>query len=85
MAQLEFDGKVILITGAGSGIGRSHSTHLAQLGATVIVHDIEPERVRKVVDNIAAAGGHAVEMISDVRDTLTSVRRSSAWESSWAA
>jgi 3-oxoacyl-[acyl-carrier protein] reductase len=66
MAEKEFFGKVVLVTGAGAGIGQSHAMHFAGLGATVIVHDIDAARVRKVVESAMASGGRAVPMIADV-------------------
>jgi NAD(P)-dependent dehydrogenase (short-subunit alcohol dehydrogenase family) len=39
----EFDGKVALVTGAASGIGRATATRLGQEGATVLVVDIDQE------------------------------------------
>ena len=37
---LGFDGKVVLITGAGGGLGRQHALMLAQRGALVVVNDL---------------------------------------------
>jgi NAD(P)-dependent dehydrogenase (short-subunit alcohol dehydrogenase family) len=69
MADLGFDGKVAIITGAGGGLGRSHSLELAKRGALVVVNDLggsvdgtgsDASAAQVVVDEIKAAGGDAV-------------------------
>ncbi|NBN88729.1 MAG: SDR family oxidoreductase [Actinobacteria bacterium] len=69
MADLGFDGKVAIITGAGGGLGRQHALLLAKRGALVVVNDLggnidgtggDASAAQKVVDEIKAAGGEAV-------------------------
>jgi NAD(P)-dependent dehydrogenase (short-subunit alcohol dehydrogenase family) len=69
MADVGFDGKVAIITGAGGGLGRQHALLLAKRGALVVVNDLggavdgtgsSDSAAQKVVDEIKAAGGEAV-------------------------
>jgi len=60
------DGKAAIVTGAGRGIGRGHCLHLAANGAAVVVNDIDLGEAKKVVDEIARAGGKAAASEADV-------------------
>jgi 3-oxoacyl-[acyl-carrier protein] reductase len=53
------EGKIVLVTGAASGMGRATAHLFADEGARVIVTDLGADRVEAVVDEIAAAGGSA--------------------------
>ena len=69
MADLGYDGKVAIITGAGGGLGRSHALELARRGARVVVNDLggsvtgeggDKGPAQQVVEEIEALGGEAV-------------------------
>ena len=67
-------GRVAIVTGAGSGMGRATAHLLADEGAAVAVVDRSPAGVDAVVGEIAAAGGTAMGWTLDVTDTAA-VRR----------
>jgi NAD(P)-dependent dehydrogenase (short-subunit alcohol dehydrogenase family) len=58
----------VIVTGAGSGIGRAAALQFADEGARVVVADLVPERADAVVSEIAAAGGTAIAVAGDVSD-----------------
>jgi NAD(P)-dependent dehydrogenase (short-subunit alcohol dehydrogenase family) len=69
VAQIEYDGRVAIVTGAGGGLGRSHALLLASRGAKVVVNDLGGSRdgtgagsemADAVVQEIVEAGGEAV-------------------------
>ena len=63
---MQFSGKVALVTGAGSGIGRASALAFAQQGAQVVVSDAVVERGEETVRLIESAAGQARFIAADV-------------------
>lgn len=75
MSELRFDEQVVVITGAGQGLGRSHALRMAERGARVVVNDpggavdgsgTSDSPAQQVVDEIKEAGGEAVANFDSV-------------------
>jgi NAD(P)-dependent dehydrogenase (short-subunit alcohol dehydrogenase family) len=64
----EFGGKIVVVTGAGSGIGRSSAMLFSKLGAKVHLADINGESAESVVGEVVARGGRGVSHTVDVTD-----------------
>ncbi len=75
MNELRFDGQVVIVTGAGRGMGKSHALLLAERGASVVVNDIgcdvsgkgsDQGYAHDVVKEITSAGGIALASTDDI-------------------
>ena len=64
----EIAGKVAVVTGAGSGIGRALALALGREGAAVVAADIGDDRAEEVAAEIRTAGGRAIAVACDVSD-----------------
>lgn len=62
---MSFNGRVALVTGGGSGIGKAIAKELAKLGASVVIADISRTSADGVVAEINAVGGNAAAIEMD--------------------
>ncbi|MES2256984.1 MAG: glucose 1-dehydrogenase [Pseudomonadota bacterium] len=68
MAAGQMEGKVALVTGAGSGIGRACALMLAQAGVRVVVSDLMEEGGAQTLELIRQAGGEAIFVRTEITD-----------------
>ena len=78
MSEIRFDNRVVIVTGAGNGLGKSHALEFAKRGAKVVVNDLGSSATGEgqnknaadtVVDEIQAAGGEAVANYDSVTES----------------
>lgn len=71
--ELRFDGEVVIVTGAGGGLGKQYALDLAGRGAHVVVNDVAvgESTAQDTVDEIVGLGGSAVAHGGDVRNPAT--------------
>ncbi|WP_072801662.1 SDR family NAD(P)-dependent oxidoreductase [Rhodococcoides yunnanense] len=65
---MSFEGKAVIVTGGGSGMGKASALSFAERGANVLVADISGDSAEKTVEEITAAGGKAYAHTFDLRD-----------------
>ena len=66
--------RVVIITGAGGGLGAAHAKMLASQGAKVVINDINQVAAEQVVDEIISSGGEAVFNTANITDFADSKR-----------
>mgnify|MGYP001070774461 CR=1 FL=1 len=66
---MDFNGKVAVVGGSGTGIGRATALTLAENGASVVVVDIAKDAAEETVSRIISAGGHATPVIVDASNS----------------
>jgi len=66
----DFSGRVAIVTGAGSGIGRAMALGFAKAGAAVLVNDFAADRAHETVAMIEAQGGKAAPAVADISNEM---------------
>ena len=77
---LSLAGKVALITGAGSGIGRAHAVLMAERGANVIINDVTADGLEETAALTEVSGGNVEMMLYDVSEVSGMTHRIQAME-----
>jgi 3-oxoacyl-[acyl-carrier protein] reductase len=68
MADSRFDGKHVVVTGAGAGLGREYASRFAAEGAAVLLLDSNEATAKEAAGTIEAAGGRSLAAYADVTD-----------------
>jgi NAD(P)-dependent dehydrogenase (short-subunit alcohol dehydrogenase family) len=63
---MNLQGKVAIVTGAGRGLGREYAVALVEAGASVVINDVDPELARETAAELSSDGRHAVPLAGAV-------------------
>ena len=63
---MRFEGKVAVVTGAATGIGKATALAFASDGASVVLADVNVEAMNETMRELAAAGGTGLAVVADV-------------------
>jgi 3-oxoacyl-[acyl-carrier protein] reductase len=66
--RFDLTGRVVIVTGGGKGIGKVYAREFARAGARVVAADIDGEAAKTAAAEIAAAGGEALALATDIAD-----------------
>ena len=82
---MKLEGKVAVVTGAGSGMGKAAATRFAREGAKVVLCDINLEAIENAADEIRLSGGHALAILLDVTQERSWIAAASAIKEAYGA
>lgn len=80
---MSFQEKVVVVTGAGGGIGEGYAKRFAREGMKVCVAEINAEQGQRVADEIVASGGEAIFVRVDVSDEQSCLDCGNAVKEKW--
>ncbi len=62
------EGRTIIVTGSGQGVGRGMANHLGKAGAQIVVADYQPEKMQRTCDELSGIGVETLGVEVDIRD-----------------